>query len=261
MRAELRGNSGSRVLAVIGAWDPLSALHLSLFKQLTEDAHLKGLQACVVIIYPPPTHLLLLSNQRALEYDDLEGRLALIETCGIDCIVTVYFEVADLDRTAEEFIRLVMEHVDLRHLLLGATQSLGRGSRGSQSTIAEIAAQMGFGFGLMPLHKDAINTRAVWDYLAVGNIYQAARLVGHSPIRVRPPHGWIDFKWPAGHYPVVPLRNPADVFSLPQVDPIIVELSEMGSARRMCWPSHNIECIAFVGNPNIQSQRGRSGQN
>jgi FAD synthase len=249
MRAELRGHYGHATIAVVGAWEPLIDSHFRLFRRLAKRARLLEQDSCVVMIYPPPAQLLQRPNARLQEYDDLETRLSLIRSFGIDSIIVIHFDQRDLSGSAEQFLTLVRDCVDLRELWLGATQSLGTGSEGSQTTIKCLAAQMGLKLTVMRSQRDGLNVHQVWHYLAAGKIEEASDLVGHAPIRSRPPSRSLELLWPRGKYPALPLSKPIDVFSRPEAQLLTVDVKGRTGSRRMLWPAEEVEWLAFVGNP------------
>jgi FAD synthase len=203
-----------------------------------------------VIIYPSPVQLLHRPGAQPYEYDDLESRLSLIRSHGIDSIVVVYFKERDLYGDAEAFLGLVRDCVDLRELWLGATQSLGSGPDGSQSAIECLAERMSFKLKLLAPQRDGINVHRVWEHLAKGKVDEASSLVGHAPIRSRPATGSLRLLWPRGAYPAIPLSEPADVFSPPTgQEPLTVHVKGRADAPRMLWPAEDVEWLAFVGDP------------
>ena len=213
MRAELRGPNDRAAIVAVVAWEPLIDSHFRLFRRLAQSARRRGQCSCVVLIHPSPAQLLHGPETQSYEYDDLESRLSLIGSLGIDSVVIVYFKERDLSCDAEEFLGLVRECVDVRELWLGATQSLGSGPQGSQNAIACLADEMGFKLKTLQPQRDGINANQVWEHLAKGNVAEASSLVGHAPIRSRPATGSLRLRWPRGAYPAIALSEPADVLS------------------------------------------------
>jgi FAD synthase len=250
MRAEIQGSNDRAAVVVVGAWEPLIDSHFHLFRRLVKSAQRRGQCSCVVIIHPSPAQLLHRPEAQTYEYDDLESRLSLIRSFGIDSVVVVYFKERDLYGAAEEFLGVVRDCVDLRELWLGATQSLGSGPDGSQSAIERLADQMGFKLTMLAPQRDGINVSRVWEHLAKGKVDEASSLVGHAPIRSRPATGSLKLLWPRGAYPAIPLSDPVDVFSrLTAQQPLTVHVKGRADAPRMLWPTEDVEWLAFVGNP------------
>jgi hypothetical protein len=246
MRAEVRGEAGKPVSAVIGSWDPLSASHLKLLRDLVHRASLEELRACAVVITPTPLRYLRPGIFR--DFDDLETRLALIRDSGIEITLLVHFDEADLDSTADVFLDLICRHLDLKRLWLGATQSLGSGAEGSRAAITSAADRLGFDLSVLPVDQEPPNDQRAWARLARGEISLASRIMGRPPVRARPSGPWAYVDWPVGTYRAVPLEQAREVLFPPwRGAPIEVQVVRRGrSARAFEWPSSTHNWLAIV---------------
>jgi FAD synthase len=248
MKVQARGSTQRPVKLVIGSWEPLLRGHLALFTALVEAAASDAQEACVALIYPPPVHLLRRFETPLFEYDDLNARQALIASCGVQAMLTVHFDEADLEATAAEFLLLVRHYVTIQELWLGAAQSLGRGSKGSETTVSALAASLGFRLRRLETFRDTVNPSIILDCLAKGKVRHAAHLVGHPPLRSRPASGVTTFNWPPGRYAVVPLTDPESALRPLTAAPFAVELRATSTrSQELRWPSGDIAWLAFVG--------------
>lgn len=194
-------------MAVVGSWDPLLSTHLSLFRRLARYARPRSLASVVIHLEPSPARHL----NGPLEwpaYDDVEARLALVATCGVSASLVVAFRKRDLTSGARELLELLAEHIQLRELWLGASQSLGRCGHGSDQAIRQICREHRIKVTRLPPTSLDARGRRVRECLIRGELEQAAGIVGRSPVWSRPRNGVLRLAWRPGRYVAAPLSAP-----------------------------------------------------
>jgi FAD synthetase len=258
VRAEVRGEAGNAVSAVIGSWDPLLPSHLDLFRTLARRARAEELRACAVVIAPAPMRYM--HPRLFRDFDDLETRLALIRESGIETMLIVHFDETDLDATAADFLDLICGELDLKRLWLGATQSLGRGVEGSRAAITTSAGRFGLELSALPIDRRPQDAQQIWAHLARGEISLASRMVGRPPVRARPAGPWAYVGWPVGNYRAVPLEQARDVLFPPwQGAPIDLQVVRQGqSATAFEWPSSVFNWLAIVDGDRVRPGTARA---
>jgi riboflavin kinase/FMN adenylyltransferase len=107
-------------------------------------------------------------------------RLGLL---GVDHVYEVQFDKAFASLSAEEFIqRVLIDGLDVRHVVVGADFCFGKGRSGSPKTLRDAGKSHGFGVTIAPLVSDAtgdFSSTAIRNALGDGRPEEAARMLGH----------------------------------------------------------------------------------
>lgn len=228
--------------AVIGSWDPFVPEHREVIEQLSFDAREKGLASVVVLLHPNPS-LFVSGRHDWPVYDELQTRIRLVLSCGVDAVLLVYMLKADVDAGAEEFLTLLHSHLKIAELWLGVYQTLGTGPRGATAAINELAEQQQLHIVRMPPRR--LPTEDVRKLLAAGRLEDAIRVVGRPPVRLRPQGPRLCLAWAPGIYRAVALDSPnltGHVFT--------VELVKRSKGLpALDWPDRAIRYLAFISGP------------
>jgi riboflavin kinase / FMN adenylyltransferase len=125
---------------------------------------------------------------------DLDQKLELLETTGIDLVVVIRFDEERAAETAEEFVEEVLvDCLRARTVIVGADFHFGKGRGGNVALLNELGPQLGFdvhGMALVdadgqPSAGDTrVSSTAIRRALVAGDVEQAATLLGR-PHEVR----------------------------------------------------------------------------
>ena len=128
-------------VVALGMFDGVHLGHRALMTRLLEEAERLGVAPCVYTFSNHPLEVLggsvrLLSTVRE--------RNKLLRTLGAQEVMSVPFtrELATLG--TEQFVNLLMEHWDVRALVVGYNYTCGDHGTGTPETLAEIGARRGF---------------------------------------------------------------------------------------------------------------------
>lgn len=245
MKVSLHGSVTKPAVIAVGTWDPILPIHGRLFDELTCYARSNSLSSVIVVIDPPPTHFIGNDSARPV-YTDVHARIKIIQGFGIDGVLRIHFRRADLSAGASELLDTMLPLVSVRELWLGMGQSLGRGIRGSVTTITALAAQHGICLRVMPAIQ--LSTRRVYQLLTSGRIVEAALVVGRPAIRSRPRRGSMRMAWGPGRYLAMPLSEPTDGIQS-SAEPVLLRLSPRPQGQPvLVWPGAT-RYLAFVCGP------------
>ena len=176
----------------VGVFDGVHLGHQELIHRLVSAAHSAKAPAVVLTFDPHPAVVLGgLSEFKCLT--TVDERAALLDSLGVDEIVTMTFDRTLADETAEDFMRRVSKALGLRTLLIGYDTALGRGREGNAARLAEIGRQLRYRLEVVPpVHADGevISSTRIRARLAVGDVAAAAGFLGR-PYVLRGPviHG------------------------------------------------------------------------
>jgi riboflavin kinase/FMN adenylyltransferase len=128
---------------IIGVFDGVHRGHQEILRQLVSGAHEAGQPSVVLTFHPHPAVVLGgKTNFKCLTTPD--ERAELLESLGVDAVITQTFDRQLADQTAEEFMRHVSRTLGLRRLFIGYDTALGRGREGNAARLAEIGKELDY---------------------------------------------------------------------------------------------------------------------
>jgi hypothetical protein len=242
-------------VAVVGSWDPLLPHHEQLFGFLHTYAQQTSLSSVVIMLDPPP-QLLLNGRSRWPLYEDANVRVRRILSSGIDALLRIDFDEADLVAGAAELLELASSHMSMAEFWLGATQSLGRGPSGDQAAVQRLAEEYGMTFKRLPKTSDAAVSSDVRWHLLLGTLTKAIMLTRRPPVWSRPQERYLQLAWAPGYYKAVPLIESLEDLNINAEDrePTMTVSFVPGIDGMPCaeWPDQAVEHLAFVFGPKDQ---------
>jgi riboflavin kinase/FMN adenylyltransferase len=189
-REELARHAPGRPCAVtVGVFDGVHLGHRHLIDALCARADARGLASAVVTLHPDPVQVLR-PDLRVAYVTSLEERVELLRTTGVDAVAPLTFtsEVAEL--SANEFVAMLHETLDMHFLLMGPDHAFGRGREGTPQRVSQIAEELGFQLEVLPAALEgtsgAVSSTAVRKALANGDMELVASLLGR-PHAIRGP--------------------------------------------------------------------------
>jgi riboflavin kinase/FMN adenylyltransferase len=164
----------------IGIFDGVHRGHREILQPLVSGAHAAGEPAVVLTFTPHPAVVLGgKTDFKCLTTPD--ERLALLESLGVDVVITQTFSREFADQTAEDFMRHVKRSLGLRRLFIGYDTALGRGREGNAARLTEIGKELGYTVKAIPPLSDesgVISSTRIRQSIAAGNVSAAASDLG-----------------------------------------------------------------------------------
>ena len=182
-RRELARVAPGRPSAVtIGVFDGVHRGHQHLIGLLTEHARGEGLGALAVTFNPHPRAVL--RPGTAITYlTSLEERVELLQALGLDAVAVLPFTSELAQLTAEQFLAMLTDELEMKLLVVGPDFALGRNRAGTIGVIREIGRRLGFRLEVAPLLADAdekVGSSAIRQALAAGDVASVGRLLGRA---------------------------------------------------------------------------------
>ena len=164
----------------VGVFDGVHRGHQQIIKKLTTGAHANNAPAVVLTFDPHPTSVL--SGREIKSLTLPEERADLLAQLGVDMVITQHF-TRDLSQvTAYDFMSWLTRHLGLKQLLIGYDFALGKGREGDATRLTEIGSELGYSVEVVSALSDesgVISSTAIRKLIEVGNVDEAARLLGH----------------------------------------------------------------------------------
>jgi len=188
-RRELSRVAAGRPRGVtIGVFDGVHRGHQHLIGVLLEFARREGLASVAVTFNPHPRTVL--RPGTALTYlTSLEERVELLQGQGLDSVGVLAFTSELAQLSAEDFLTLLVQELEMRLLVVGPDFALGRNRAGTIGVMREIGERLGFRVEVAPLLAEAdekVGSSAIRQALAAGDVERVGRLLGR-PFSLRGP--------------------------------------------------------------------------
>jgi riboflavin kinase/FMN adenylyltransferase len=164
----------------IGIFDGVHRGHLEILQTLIREAHEAGEPAVVITFAPHPA--VVLGGRTDLKYlTTPDERFAILESLGVDELITQPFSRDFADLTAGEFMVRVVRSLGLRHLIIGYDTALGRGREGDATCLTEIGKKLGYSVQIIPPLSDelgVISSTRIRKEISSGHVTSAFRDLG-----------------------------------------------------------------------------------
>ena len=165
----------------IGVFDGVHRGHQEIIRKLTTGAHADDAPAVVLTFDPHPATVLTGHAIRSLTLPD--ERADLLGKLGVDVVITERFTRELSTVSADDFMSRLTRQLGLQHLLIGYDFALGKGREGNARRLTEIGSESGYTVDVIPALSDesgVISSTEIRKLIEVGNVAEAARLLGHS---------------------------------------------------------------------------------
>jgi riboflavin kinase/FMN adenylyltransferase len=166
----------------IGVFDGVHRGHQEILQTLVTGAHAAGSPAVVLTFHPHPA--IVLGGKTAFPgLTTPDERSELLESSGVDTIITQEFTPEFANQTADEFMRRISRTLGLHYLIIGYDTALGRGREGNASRLTEIGKQLGYFVQIVPPLKDevgVISSTRIRQAVASGDIAAVTAGLGRN---------------------------------------------------------------------------------
>lgn len=183
MEEELtRHSPGKDTLLTIGVFDGVHLGHKYLISQLVELAGKQDLLPGVVTFRWHPQEVLFPQTKMPF-LTDLEERSRLLEKEGVALVVPLSFTREWAELGARRFVELLMKHLRMRGLVIGADFALGRGREGDTAALRLLGREMSFSVDVVPavkLNGEVVSSTVIRQALAEGDMVKVRRMVGRD---------------------------------------------------------------------------------
>src|SRR3989454_5202705 len=170
----------------IGVFDGVHRGHQHLIGSLLERAPREGL-ATVALTFNPHPRTVLRPGTAVTYLTSLEERVELLQGQGLDSVGVLAFTSELAQVSAQGFLTLLVQELEMRLLVVGPDFALGRNRAGTIGVMREIGERLGFRGGVAPPRAEAGEeggSSAIPQALAAGDVERAGRVLGR-PVSLR----------------------------------------------------------------------------
>ena len=169
----------------IGKFDAIHLGHRFLLNDLVESAEDHSLSAVVITFDRHPLNVLQPGSAPGAIIGPHQKQFQ-IEEAGVDALVTLEFDQALAQLSAEDFVRTVLvEKLNAKYVVVGHGFRFGANGEGDCALMADLGAKFGFVFRELPafeIDDQVVSATAVRDALDSGDIAGAEKLLGRPHI-------------------------------------------------------------------------------
>ena len=177
-------NLDSDSLVTIGVFDGVHLGHQQLIQRLVASARASRRKAIVLTFYPHPDKVLDKAKTRYY-LTTPEKRAELLLNLGVDLVITHPFDDETRHLPAADFIELLVSHLRIREIWVGADFALGFQREGDVRFLRTQGQKRGFSVRAMELitaqaSQQFIRSTAVRDHIREGKMMAAAAMLGRA---------------------------------------------------------------------------------
>jgi len=166
----------------IGNFDGVHRGHREIVGKLVERAREAGTAAIVLTFDPHPIRLLR-PEQAPPSLTTLPQKAAILDECGVDCVIAFPTTREFLSNTPAEFFQqIVVARLQARGLVEGANFRFGKDRAGDVESLAEMCEAAGLTLDVVPpviVDGEPVSSSRIREHIAAGRIDNAVQLLGH----------------------------------------------------------------------------------
>lgn len=168
-------------VATIGNFDGVHLGHRAVIAQLKTRSRELGCPSMVVVFEPQPQEYFR-GDSAPARLTPLRDKLALLAAQGVDYLLCLRFNRSLAQTSAGDFVRqLLVDALDVRHLVVGDDFRFGQGRKGDFATLVEAGRRLGFSVEDADTYEVdgvRVSSTRIRDSLKSGDFDQAERLLG-----------------------------------------------------------------------------------
>ncbi len=174
----------SPTVLAIGTFDGLHRGHQALINQLKQSAQERQAQAAVIAFHPRPKTVL----APHLPHNDYlttpEERIALFEKLGLDILILIPFTLEFSQTTAYDFMKLLVQRLNLVELWAGHDFALGKNREGNLEKLRALGQELNYSvreFTPILINGEIVSSTQIRQLLLAGEVRQATEFLGRYP--------------------------------------------------------------------------------
>ena len=175
--------AGRKVCEAIGFFDGVHLGHQQIIRQTIVDARQHEGISVVVTFDQHPNTVVAPGRIPPLIYS-LPKKLRVIESLGVDALLLIHFDKAFSEKTAEQFIRELVDGFDrIRSICVGSNFKFGHKREGNVSLLKKLGEQFNFtvhGMAAVALDGQPVSSTRIRDAIRAGDLDAASQMLGRA---------------------------------------------------------------------------------
>jgi riboflavin kinase/FMN adenylyltransferase len=170
-------------VVTIGTFDGLHEGHQEIFAQLNAKATELGLSKVVITFYPHP-RTILAGDYKLKLLTPLEEKKELFKNFGIDYLFIISFSEEFSKKTYKEFFdEILIETVNVQHLVIGYDHKFGKDRSGDINSLIEYTRKNNIGMtvvGPKEIDSEIVSSTKIRNALFSGDVVVASKMLGRN---------------------------------------------------------------------------------
>jgi riboflavin kinase/FMN adenylyltransferase len=170
---------GTPTLLTIGAFDGVHRGHQYLIREIVDRARHMGFDSMVITFDPRPQVVL---RPGSLQLTDGAEKERIISAIGPNVLVILPFTRELAQVPAGDFIRTLLDHVNVAEVWIGADFAFGHNREGNVDFLIGAGQHSGFGVHVVARQQflgESISSTRIRELVRQGDVRRAAILLGH----------------------------------------------------------------------------------
>lgn len=170
-----------RSCITIGNFDGVHLGHQAIIRKMVRHAASKAQPVVVVTFFPDPSDFFNPKTE-GFYLTSPNEKERLLQRLGVDRVLTFQFSDLFSRLTAQDFIAVLVEKIGMETLVIGRDFALGKDRQGTLPVIQSLGRDLGFSVEVVErieLSKQEVSSTRIRQCLAAGQVYEAAKLLGH----------------------------------------------------------------------------------
>ena len=178
----------------VGNFDGVHLGHQKILRSVIEHARATSTIAAAVTFDPLPLKVLR-PAEAPPQICTLAQRLERLDRAGLDAVLVLRFDLELSRYSPEDFLRLLLDDLSMRAILVGENFRFGHRHRGDATLLTRLGRQQGFHVGIVSpvvCRREIVSSTAIRTHIRAGRVARAARLLGRPFVlagHVRPGTG------------------------------------------------------------------------
>lgn len=169
-------------MVTIGNFDGVHRGHQRIFERVIESAKNVGAPSLAITFEPHPKKVIHPERHPFFLLTPLDEKLALIESCGIDAVLVINFNIEFARTTAGEFVRSILWNaLRIKKIFIGYDYTFGKDREGNADFLRDRGAQLGFDIERIEavfIDNYVVSSTNVRLSILDGNVRLASRMLG-----------------------------------------------------------------------------------
>ncbi|MDF2590410.1 MAG: riboflavin biosynthesis protein RibF [Anaerocolumna sp.] len=169
-----------RITVALGTFD---GVHIGHQKVISRSVELSRQLHGTSVVFTFSNHpLSIIAPERCpLQIITQDDKAELIEKLGVDVLLNIPFTAEFLQLSASQFIHLLLENLNPKHILIGPNYSFGYKRSGTPELLQKSGLQYGFKTEVSPtvyMNDTMVSSTLIRQMITSGKVDQAANLLG-----------------------------------------------------------------------------------